>query len=216
MEFFDDEYDSIIIIDDYNTNSETESNITESTTFSDIINNSNTQYIQSNYNQIYNEVDDDRSMSYYNAIYDMEDEFINSEKKDGQYVIGISASGYYRNSESIFACGITARTFFLFPFRNILKYLFYYSVINVYYPVIDIIKIHIDKDDTYISVRKTHWLCLIQRHWRKIMAERNDIYKKRRSLYSLFYREIKGKYPSGLNSLPVLKGMLSCYSSKKS
>lgn len=157
---------------------------------------------------------DDQSISYYNNIYDIEEEFINSEKKDGQYIIGISASGFNCNNESIFACGVTTKTFFKFPYKNILNYLFYYSVINVYYPVINIIQIHIDKDDTYISIRKTYWLCLIQRHWKKIMAERRKIQKDRRSLYSLLYNEIKGKYPDGLNSLPRLKGLLSCYSRK--
>jgi hypothetical protein len=164
------------------------------------------------FNFIYENDDDDRSISYYHEIYDIEKEFIDSEKKDGQYVIGISAKGY--QNDSIYACGVTSKTFYQFPYRNILKYLFYYSIMNVYYPVVDVIQIHIDKDETYISIRKTYWISLIQRHWRKIMKARDDIHKKRRSLYSLIHHEIKGNYPSGLNSMPTLAGMLSCYSRK--
>lgn len=204
---YDDE--STIIID---SSVETQSEGTE-LTYDTIITDSVSE-IDTEFNFTYGNTEDDQSISYYNQIYELEQTFIDTEKKNGQYIIGISAKGFDSTEESIFACGVSSSTFFKFPFRNILRYLFYYSIINVYYPVIDIIQIYIDKDETYISIKKTFWLRLIQRHWKKIMIERKNILKSRRSIYSLLHREIKGKYPSNLNTLPSFNGMLSCYSKK--
>lgn len=212
MNFYDERDDTIIIDDnDYDSSNETNNTVETTSIDGSIITDINMSSMD--YSFIYENDDDDYYNRFYEDIYELEKSFVDTEKKDGQYVIGISATGF-NNDGNIFACGITAKTFFKYPYKSILKYLFYYSIIVVYYPVIDIIKIHIDKDEAYISIRKTFWLRLIQIHWKKIMAERKEIQQKRRSMYSLFYREIKGIYPRDLNSLPTIHGMLSCYSKK--
>lgn len=153
---------------------------------------------------------DEQDITYYHLIYNMEQAFIDSEKKNGQYIIGLSAPGFNSNG-SIFASGITASNFFAFPYNHILKYLFYYSIITVKKPIIDIIKIHIDEDECLISIRKTFWLCLIQRHWKKLFAEKKRIINSRRTILSILYFQINGKYPKELRELPNIYGLLSCY-----
>lgn len=61
----------------------------------------------------------------------------------------------------------------------------------------------------YVAILKTFWLRLIQRKWKNIIKERNDIIKKRCNLHSLTHREITGKWPNDCLHLPQLKGMLS-------
>ena len=75
------------------------------------------------YNFIYNDDDDSETIRIYHEIYDLEERFIDSEKKDGQYIIGISAPGF-NSSGNIFACGITTKTFYKYSYKHILKYLF--------------------------------------------------------------------------------------------
>jgi hypothetical protein len=59
-----------------------------------------------------------------------------------------------------------------------------------------------------VCVIKTFWLRLIQRTWKKIMQNKKDVLKKRKTISSLRYREIYGKWPPGLNSMPSIYGML--------
>ena len=59
-----------------------------------------------------------------------------------------------------------------------------------------------------IAILKTVWLRIIQRKWKKVFAERQDIIKKRRLNASISSREIYGKWSQPCSNLPGLKGML--------
>lgn len=59
-----------------------------------------------------------------------------------------------------------------------------------------------------IAILKTVWLRIIQRKWKKVFAERQNIIKQRCYLPYLREREIYGKWPNLCNYLPGLKGML--------
>jgi hypothetical protein len=72
-------------------------------------------------------------------------------------------------------------------------------------------KLYILNDGTYSVVLKTHWIRLIQRHWRKALLMRKQIMKKQMLVRSLYYREIHGKFPYGLNNMPMLTGLMSQY-----
>lgn len=54
---------------------------------------------------------------------------------------------------------------------------------------------------------KTFWLRLVQRTWKRIYKERQQIIKKRMHLNNLHYRNIHGKWPSRLHYLPSLRDM---------
>ena len=60
-----------------------------------------------------------------------------------------------------------------------------------------------------IAILKTFWLRIMQRKWKNIMKERENIIKKRRHQTSLRHREITGKWPNDCLEFPQLKGMLS-------
>ena len=60
-----------------------------------------------------------------------------------------------------------------------------------------------------VAILKTFWLRLVQRKWKNIIKERNNIIKKRCNLNSLRHREITGKWPQDCLKWPHFKGMLS-------
>lgn len=69
-------------------------------------------------------------------------------------------------------------------------------------------------EDGFIEHRaivKTHWLRIIQRHWRKVVAERRRILLVRGSLKEQWRRETCGEYSAGVRSWPGIRGMLACY-----
>jgi hypothetical protein len=59
------------------------------------------------------------------------------------------------------------------------------------------------KGEEMVCIKKTFWLKLIQRTWKRICLERKNI-AKRTTLQVLYQREIKKKY----TTIPRLKGML--------
>ena len=60
-----------------------------------------------------------------------------------------------------------------------------------------------------IAILKTFWLRIIQRKWKKIVAERQQIILRRIYPDALHFRRVYGKWPECCNYLPGLKGMLS-------
>ena len=60
-----------------------------------------------------------------------------------------------------------------------------------------------------ICIKKTIWIKLIQKRWKRIFKQRVEITKKRCSIKSIRYREINGCWPEDCIIIPTLKGMLS-------
>lgn len=144
----------------------------------------------------------------FDNIYLREADFADQDRYNGQYILGMSCSQSNRLFTDLFTAGVSTPTFFQFPFASVLYYLYCSSVIYVHRPNIDIIQIYVDQRERYIAVKKTFWLRLVQRRWKKIYRERCDICNRRKQLVSLRYREIHGKYPVGLRSLPSIYGMM--------
>lgn len=59
-----------------------------------------------------------------------------------------------------------------------------------------------------ICIIKTHWIKLIQRCWRRVLNERKIILMERQKISSIFYKELRGKWPKSCNILPGLKNLL--------
>ena len=144
----------------------------------------------------------------FDNIYLLESEFADSDKYSGQYIIGISCGPFNPLFTELFTAGVSSRTFFRLPFASVVHYLYCSSVVYLQSPTIDIIQIYVDPQDRYIAIKKTFWLRLVQRRWKKIYRERCDIWARRTHLSSLRYREIYGKYPVGLRVLPTIYGMM--------
>ena len=104
-------------------------------------------------------------------IYFHEQDFLDSEKEDKLYYIGnnkISNDKQY----ILYANAVTPTTFFRFNINHIQSYLQDYSIF-VTNPNIDIMKLYILDDHTYTVIIKTHWLRIIQRHWKKYIHKEN-------------------------------------------
>ena len=60
-----------------------------------------------------------------------------------------------------------------------------------------------------VAVIKTIWIRLIQRKWKIIFSERQRIIRRRSHISNIFYREVHGIWPTEINALPGIRGMLS-------
>lgn len=60
-----------------------------------------------------------------------------------------------------------------------------------------------------VGICKTFWLKMIQRKWKKIYDQRRQIIKERSTPKSIMYRERNGCWPTYLNTMPSLVGMLT-------
>lgn len=146
----------------------------------------------------------------YDSVYQMESDFLDKEKDQDEYYIGIYKN---MNNELVYINALSKYTFFHFPYNFSLNYLYFYSIIDFtllerFSTKIDIMKLDIAKDGTYNVIIKTFWIKIIQRTWKRVLKERLDIIKRRGFLGSQQYFSLHGKYPCGLKQLPSLYGML--------
>jgi hypothetical protein len=149
-------------------------------------------------------------------IAEEEDLFVEDEKRDGQYYLG----HYFVSDleeDAVFPLfllvAIQSSTFLKYPYHFIEKYM------DLYIPVpqkqIEIMKVHIRYDKQYRLVNvvlKTHWIRLIQRHWKKTYAQKKRVLIARMSPYSQMYYSFTGRYTVGYNHIPSLRGMMNMYS----
>ena len=144
-------------------------------------------------------------------LYQEDEEFVNEEKITNNYYIGICKKYYdYYLLVNTVSPTLSYKT----PYHLALTYLREYSIIYIHQPEIEIMKLNILTDGTYSVIKKTYWLRLIQRHWKKVIRLRNDIYNKRMLISSQYSFQIRARYPHGLNVLPGLVGMLMEYNTK--
>ena len=132
---------------------------------------------------------------------------------------------------------VCAKTFFHFDFSDIVRFLSYcnrdpftnpqYTNHNYLLPFEPNFKVHIMKlyiepvtiyqeliqdfiAEQYLCVLKTHWISLIQRHWKRVILARKKYVEYYRNPKHLWQRELGGRGPK----ISGLRGMLSCYSTK--
>jgi hypothetical protein len=153
--------------------------------------------------------DDEEDDDIIDEIYSREQLFLDSEKQDGQYYIGLSK--YMKCQNILLLNSISTTSFYKYSYIHVLKYLYYYSLVRLYQPNVEIMKLYILNDGTYSVVLKTHWIRLIQRHWRKALLMRKQIMKKQMHLSALYHREIYGRFPNGINKIPMLSGLMNRY-----
>lgn len=153
--------------------------------------------------------DDEEDDDIIDEIYSREHIFLDSEKQNGKYYIGLAKN--MKSRQILLLNTISTKTFYKYSYIHVLKYLYYYSLVRLYQPNVEIMKLYILNDGTYSVVLKSHWIRLIQRHWRKALQLRKQIMKKQMHLSSLYHREIYGRFPNGLNKLPMLTGLMSQY-----
>jgi len=144
-------------------------------------------------------------------IYEEEIDYLDSNKENNQYVLGIGM--IIKNG--IFIAGVSNKTFFKYDLKNIISYLKCYSIIFVRNPTLNIFKLVI-VDDVYIGIKKTFWISICQRHWKKIFREKKEIFSKRKRASSILHFQTYGFYPIGMRCMPSIRGMLNAYNNKQS
>ena len=158
-------------------------------------------------------------------IIEYESEFRDGDKIDNQYYIGFPMRNACEDIH-LLSIAVSSNTFFRYSYYDVWNYLCEYDEMEFAYyfrnapdggliyhrPKINIMKLNIMPCGAYSVSIKTHWIRLIQRHWRSTLFKRNQMLRQRRSPPSVRYREIHGKYPINLRNLPGLYGMLSVYS----
>jgi hypothetical protein len=133
--------------------------------------------------------DDDDNNTIYDEIYEAESMFLDKERDEGEYILGM-----YRiiRGSPVFAIGITPHSFFGYNYNIILRYLYLYSIIQLINTHIGILKIVKKRHSitpnicfyTTEVINKTVWLRLIQRHWRKAfhsfrIRQKTDVWELR-------------------------------------
>jgi len=176
-----------------------------------IIDSDNETPSESDTESTYDTDDESDIESDYGDIFHEEQYHLDMDKYDNKYYIGLAHYNHYRNIY-LLSNSVTLGSFLKFPFYKILGYLYVYSIAKPiffkYETGIEIMKTRYLDDSSLSVILKTHWLRIVQRNWKRIYKERKEILKKRCSIYSLYQRQITGRYPEGLNSLPSLIGML--------
>jgi len=59
-----------------------------------------------------------------------------------------------------------------------------------------------------IAILKTFWIRIIQRKWKKVFHQRQDVLRMRSNPRNIIIRENTGRWPSVCNHMPTLNGML--------
>ena len=150
----------------------------------------------------------------YDSIHNEDAFHFYSEKENGKYYIGLchlythSITQYRR---WLLSTSISANSFFRHSYDNINNYLYYYGLVRIPQHEVQIMQVDRLADETCTVTIKTHWLRLVQRHWKKTYCKRRNMVRHRRSPQMQCYSQIHGKYPDCISRLPSMRGMLSMY-----
>lgn len=151
----------------------------------------------------------------YDQIYDEEhnyDDDYEEEFNNNTYYLGICA--YDKDiDEWLLASTVKNKTLFNYPYNSIVDYLNNYSVIeeNKNAPT-EIMYLSFQGDEPFhlfTVIKKTFWLKLIQRKWKKIFQIRRQTLQNRMQLSSIYHREIFGVWPVHIRTMPGLHGLLA-------
>ena len=143
-------------------------------------------------------------------IYQEDSNHLYMDKIDKNYYIGF-CKPMHKPNLILMANSISSNIFFRHSFERIYNYLQHYSTLMLYSPKMEIMQLHITHDEVYSIVIKTHWLRLIQRHWKRTFNARNVILRQRMTRQSLHTFEMTGRFPYGLRTLPGLHGLMESY-----
>jgi len=159
------------------------------------------------------------------------------DTNEGYAIKVFDPSGVEKTPKLFFGECIHAKTFFHFDFADIVRFLEYCNrnqyTNNNLLPFEPNFKVHIMKlyieqipiqdfiAEQYLCVLKTHWISLIQRHWKSVLLARKkyvDYYRNPKHLWQReLGRELGGRELGDRRNIPKvngLRGMLACYSTK--
>lgn len=158
--------------------------------------------------------DSDSDTDEYDTIHDQDSEQFYSEKETGKTYIGLVHTAP-ETAAIIMSNTVSARTYFAHPHMTILRYLCAYGLVRIKRPVLHVMTLHVLADGTYSMLLKTHWIRLVQRHWRNVYRSRRLLIRKRAHPQARKLHELTGKYPYPLDKMPSLAGMMSVYATNR-
>jgi hypothetical protein len=147
------------------------------------------------------------SENIYDEINQTDYEHFYSEKENGKYYIGMSQYDNINNT-ILFSTTISPAVYFQYSYRECSRYLYYYGLCAHVRPGIDIMQLQISDKGIFSVVVKTFWLKLVQRKWKKIYKQRQEIITKRANPFSLHHREVSGSWQSDITYLPGIRGLM--------
>jgi hypothetical protein len=147
-------------------------------------------------------------------IYNLEADFLDSDKQNHKYYLGLCTE--LGGSRLLLNIAIQPQTFLRFDIKSVLNYLAEYSIFTFYREILDvssiqlqIMELDIEPRTCWQTVRlKTCWIRIVQRVWKRVFRERQEVMMKRRTLQNIRYFERHGKHLPGLHVLPSIHGML--------
>lgn len=126
---------------------------------------------------------------------------ISKRNFDNQEVINELINFYKNNTEELVS-GINHFDHPVFPnYHNILQ--------NEKYFTIDIFEMKCLPTLEIIGIKKTYWIRMIQRRWKKLYKERLNIITKRKNPEALRYHQIHGKWSHDLCYLPTIRNIIN-------
>jgi len=139
-------------------------------------------------------------------IFDREERFLDEDKEDGVYYIGLPCLMLSRR-EWILQIAIQPKTMLSNKMNDVMRYLIDYSVTRIRSPTMHIMKLDISNTGAYNVVLKTHWLRLVQRTWKRVFKERKQFVNNCKTPRSILYRQTHGQWENN-RKFPGVKGML--------
>ena len=147
---------------------------------------------------------DSDSESESDTIFEMDEDFMDAEKLDAAYYIGLPGYLVIQN-QLLLMNSISPDAFFKHDHTAVLKYLVEYSTSRIHKPDVHILQVHVDENEAYNVTIKTFWLRLIQRAWKRVFRERQRIISQSKNPQTIRNRSLGNMSQP---KLPSLRGLL--------
>jgi hypothetical protein len=149
----------------------------------------------------YSDLDEDSATD---AIFEMDENFMDADKLDSAYYIGLP--GFLASQNQLLLMNsISPNAFFKHEYSDVLKYLVEYSTSRVHKPNVHILQVHIDEHQAYNVTVKTFWLKLVQRSWKRVFRERQQMINQYKNPRLIQNRSLGN---SSQPKLPSIRGLL--------
>ncbi len=143
----------------------------------------------------------------------MDDDAHENQIVDGNTYIGLPI--YEPTNGLLFGCHVSAHSFYKYDLETVCEFLRDWScshlVSDAESPeIMKLVQIKNPSGYTVYSViLKTHWLRLVQRRWRRTLADRKKVIYGRATPRNIYHRETTGAHLPQYRVMPGLRGCMS-------
>lgn len=138
------------------------------------------------------------------AIFEMDENFMDADKQNSSYYIGLP--GFLASQNQLLLMNsISPGAFFKHDHDAVLKYLVEYSTSRIHNPTLHILQVHVDDHQAYNVTIKTFWLKLVQRSWKRVFKERQQMIEQNKNPRIVQNRSLGN---ASRPKLPSIRGLL--------